>query len=258
MKLIIFHNQVQKQSLNYVVTMFCKKIISKEVNVKRSKIYKCCVISVLFILLSGLAHADEYSLNNVLDDFIGTYTPVQYDNILSSTRSHYDAMLSNNGQYHDILLLNENICYSNLNFHDGYAIRKNEFDNYNFVTNAKGKFIIDNNGNSYRKISDNIGSSGYADFTSYVLNIIFEDALAFNNVSLEGTKVIIDHIEYTTILDSVFFETDEVSLWMRGQGNTYALVLEGISAKLYKSEREQMTSSVSEDYMMEFPIIFLE
>jgi len=215
---------------------------------------KYCVI--LFLFLSSIAYANDFNLENVLDDYIGTYVPVQYDNILISTRSHYEAMLSNKDQYHDILLLNKSICYSNLKFHDGYAIPRKEFKDFNFVINKNGEFIIDNNGNSYKKISENVGTSGYVDFSSYVLNVIFEDAQAFENITLDRNKVIINNIEYTINLDSVFFETEGVSVWLRGNGNLYALKLDEVSAKLFKSESEEITKLVSENYIMEFPLFY--
>lgn len=211
---------------------------------------------ILFLLISSFSYADDFELENVIDDYIGTYIPVQYDNILKSTKSHYDAMLSNRSQYHDILLLNENICYSNLNFHDGYAIPRTVFEQFNFITNENGTFILDNNGNSYRKISENIGSYGYVDFDAYVLGVIFEDAQAFNYVTLDNDIVIINNIEYSIILDSVLFETEGVSVWLRGDRRLYALKIDEISAKLFESNREEISSLVSKNYIIEFPLFF--
>jgi hypothetical protein len=211
---------------------------------------------ILLIFITGTVNADDFTIENVPVDFIGTYIPVQYDNMLHVSRSHYNAMLSSQNQYHDILLLHENICYSNLNFHDGYAIRRTEFDQYTFVTNQSGRFLIDEKGNSYRKISDNIGSSGYADFGQYVLNIIFSDIQMHNSIQIENDSVIIDGVQYSIILDSVFFQTEDVSLWLRGNDALYALIMDGVSAKLYESYRDGIISKVSDQYITDFPLFF--
>lgn len=216
---------------------------------------KYCVVLFLFFL-SCFAFSYEFDLEDVSEEFLGTYIPMQYDNILISTRSHYDAMLSNEQQYYDILLLNKNICYSNIHFHDGYAILKEVFEDFRFIENTKGKFIIDNNGNSYRKISENVGNSGYVDFGSYVLAIIFEDVQALNDIVLNKNKIVIDRVEYSIILDSVFFETEGVAIWLRGNGNLYALVKDGIAAKLFESENERHRNLVSEKSLMEFPLFY--
>ncbi|OJF75645.1 MAG: hypothetical protein BKP49_11075 [Treponema sp. CETP13] len=217
--------------------------------------FKRCVV-IFFFFLSSFAFSDDFKLTNVPDEFIGTYVPVQYDNVLKSSRSHYEAMLSNRKQYHDILLLNKDICYSNVGFHDGYAIKKEEFEDYRFVTNTKGLFIIDNNGNSYRKISNSIGNDGYVAFYSYVLKVIFQDAQALDYITLDKSNVIIDNVKYAVILDPFFLETKNISLWLRGPENLCALVSDGIGARLYEAKKEGHTSVVSKNCIKEFPLFY--
>ena len=52
---------------------------------------------------------DEFYLKNVSPEYIGTYIPVQYDNILKKTRSHYAALFSNDGDYHAVLYVQKYI-----------------------------------------------------------------------------------------------------------------------------------------------------
>lgn len=220
-----------------------------------NKRFSFCIL-LFYFLFTSIATADDYTLEDVQIEFIGTYIPLQYDNILRTTRNHCEALQSSSDQYHDILLLNENICYSNAGFHDGYAINKEIFNDFRFVENAKAKFIVDNNGNSYRKISNNIGTSGYHDFEAYVLSIIFADAQSLKNVSLKGNKVIINNVEFSAILDLVFFETKGVSLWLFGNREQHALKIKGISANIFESDYEGISRSVSDRRFMEFPMFY--
>lgn len=113
--------------------------------------------------MTNLVFSDDYQLENIPDDFIGTYIPVQYDIILHTTRSHYKAMNSKNkNQYHDILLLNKNRCYSDAGFHDGYAIPTDQFKQYTFVTNNASKFLIDEKGYFFKTPELSIFFEGFS------------------------------------------------------------------------------------------------
>ncbi len=57
------------------------------------------------------------------------------------------------------LLLGAHKCYSDLAFHDGYAIPAKDFKNFRFVKNENGTFCVDQNGFSYRKIADKLSVS---------------------------------------------------------------------------------------------------
>lgn len=212
---------------------------------------------LLFIfLVKTYMYSDEFFLADVPADYIGTYVPIQYDNLLKTTRSHYEAMLANKNQYHDILLLQSGKCYSDVNFHDGYAVPLSEFKDFRFASNTRGMFIPDNNGNSYKKISGNTGAQGYKDFDAYVISVIFEDAVYMNNITLRGNLILIDSVEYSVILDSVFFQTDEVSLWLHSEGKKYALVIDGISAKIHESKDEGRQCVLTENYITKFPLFY--
>jgi len=217
------------------------------------KDWKIKIFLLLFYVNSLCIFSDEYVLQNIPIEFTGTYIPVQYDNILKSTRNHFQAMLSNKRHYHDILLLDNDQCRSNAGFHDGYAIQKSEFKDFSFVSNSNGKFIIDNNGNSYRRISETIG---YDEFEKYVIDVIFEDAQSLKNIVLNRNKVVINNVEYSINLDSTFFETTGVSIWLYANRKFYALRIQGISAKLYEAERDEVSVSVSDTIISEFPMFY--
>ncbi len=182
---------------------------------QKKRFYAAAIFLCLCALLFSRSKKDEFYLKNVPSEYIGTYIPVQYDNILKKTRSHYAALFSNDGDYHDVLYVQKHICYSDLRFHDGYAITAEEFGTYSFITKKSETYIINANGNSYKKIGDN---HNFTDVRRYVLRFIFEDALQLKNVELtEQARIIINGVEFEPVLDPAFFETDGVALWLRSE-----------------------------------------
>lgn len=215
--------------------------------------------AVLFVCLCVLifpqSKNNEFYLKNVPSEYIGTYIPVQYDNILKKTRSHYAALFSNDGDYHDVLYVQKHICYSDLRFHDGYAITAEEFNTYSFITKKSGTYIIDRNGNSYKKIGDNHNST---DVRRYILSLIFEDAIQLKNVEFtEEASIIINGVEFNPVLDPVFFETDNTALWLISEHREWvALKMEGIGAALYKANERDVYVSISDTVEFDFPMFY--
>ncbi len=216
------------------------------------KTLKIYTVFIIFFLLITELFAGEYTLNNVPREFIGTYIPTQYDTLLRATKNHVKAVKAAYKEYHDILFLDKNICYSDAGFHDGYAIPAAKFKDFRFVENTAGKFILDDKGNSYRKLSDK--PKGYDDFEAYILSVTFEDALTLKNVSLKANKITINHVEFSVLLDINFFEREGVSLWLKGKNGFYALVKNGISAKIYESYSKSPEILVSNKYLLSFPV----
>ncbi len=213
-------------------------------------------ILLIFTVCSRTFCYDTCTLKNVPNEFIGTYIPMQYDNVLKATRSHIQALRASTDEYHDILMLDKNICYSDAGFHDGYAIPTEQFQHFRFVKNRSGTFIVDDNGNSYRKISDH--PKGYADFEAYLLSVIFEDAVSLKNVSLRGDTVTINNQKFNVILDLNFFETEGVSLWLRRNADEYALLIDGVSAKIVESYRKNKSPEtvLSNRCVVSFPLFY--
>ena len=221
-----------------------------------------CAAALFLCLCADLfsqSKNNEFYLQNVPSAYIGTYIPVQYDNILKKTRSHYAALFSNDGNYHDVLYVQKHICYSDLRFHDGYAITAAEFNSYSFITKKSGMYIIDGNGNSYKKIGAN---HDYIDVCQYVVNLIFEDALQLKNVELtSNATIIINDIEFDPVLDPVFFETDSAALWLRSEHRGLAALKRKESgAALYKVndkvDERDIYVSISDTVEFDFPMFY--
>jgi hypothetical protein len=94
-------------------------------------------------------------LNSIDDDFIGVYLPVEYIDSLNKTKNHSLSMhLNDRSRYHDVLSVNKNIIYSDLKFHDLYAIKATEVNLFQFLKNGEDLIIKDNNGYVYKKIGN--------------------------------------------------------------------------------------------------------
>jgi hypothetical protein len=177
------------------------------------KSFSFLLIFVSFSVFSQNIDSTFY-LNTIDDDFLGTYLPIGYINSLYETGNHSISMhLNDRGLYHDVLSVNQNIIYSNLKWHDQYAVPAAEGKNYQFIKNDEGRIIIDNNGYSYRKIGDDPFSYSTAAGT-FVANIIFKDVIEQGiGVYAENGKVIIPFLHfflnedtYLINLDDMFYE----------------------------------------------------
>lgn len=216
---------------------------------------------LLCCFLIGVLYADDYTLPNVDSRYIGTYIPVDVDNQLKKTKLIYDALSLGYPVHHDVLFLGKNKCYSDAGFHDGYAITSIEFKKFRFVENDNGIFCIDDKGNSYRKISDTLNERGYGytEYRNYVLNVVFDFAKDMKNIQIKGSEIVIDGVEYSVNLDTVFWETENVVLWLTANKQSYALVKNGINGELHGCKRaeDEFYWLVDENVIKEFPLMFV-
>jgi len=96
----------------------------------------------------------DFILENIGNEFIGVFLPVEYIVTLKNTRNHSLSMHNNNWRYHDVLAVFDNSIFSNLRFRDRYAIRASEGNLFQFRIEDGETKIIDSNGYSYIKISN--------------------------------------------------------------------------------------------------------
>jgi hypothetical protein len=150
----------------------------------------------------------RYYISTIDDDFMGTYLPIEYITSLNETKNHSISLhLNDNSMYHDVLSVRKNIIYSNLKWHDQYAIQSTEGNTYQFIRNGEERIIIDHNGYSYRKIGDD-SVSYYSTVDKFVANIVFKEAIE------HGTGLIVS--ERTVKIPFLYFflneDTFEVNL----------------------------------------------
>lgn len=222
---------------------------------------KTLIFTVLMIF-SRFVFADDYTLTEVEDKFVGTYIPVDVDNQLKKTKLFYDALALGYPIHHDVLFMGKNKCYSDAGFHDGYAITVGEFKNFRFVENAAGYFCLDDKGNSYKKISDKLNERGYGyeDYKNYVLNVLFDFAKDFKNLEIKGDKVIIDNVEYSVNLNGVFLQSKDVALLLVSERQSHALIKNGVNGELHdlKKDEDEFFWLADEKVIKEFPLMFVK
>ena len=205
-----------------------------------NNIKKVCFICFLFLVFNLSAAADEFELNNVKDEYIGTYIPVDLELRLYQSKKFYESLLASRKygttRPHDVLYLKKNICYSDLGFHDGYAIQSKDFRDYKFITGKGGIFCIDNKGYLYRKISNN--EYGYSDYVEYVMKILLSNFLKSSEIQIDGSNLQINDKEYQVNLDGVFLDTSNAVIWLFSDMH-YVLEKNGIDGELYTSKMDE-------------------
>jgi hypothetical protein len=196
---------------------------------------------VISLNLFSQTISQEYYLNNIEDDFIGVYLPTEYIDSLMETKNHSISMhLNNNRKYHDVLAVFKNIIYSNSKWHDQYAIKSSEGNLYSFEK-VENNVIIDNNGNSYKKIGDD-PREYYSIVRNYVANIIFNDIFEKKIcVYISDKEIVIPFLyfftgvdNYEINLDDMFYEKgSSILLYNRQQHEMVYLVIDGTNYLFY-------------------------
>lgn len=215
----------------------------------------------LFVGCLSVAFSDEKTLPDVNSEYIGTYFPVDIENSLKFTKLFYKSLNLGYPIHHDVLYLGKNICYSDVHFHDGYAIDAKDFKNYRFVTNENGTFCIDQNGNSYKKIASALEKNGYSynSYAEHVTKTLLDFAKDMKNIQIKNDTLTIDNISYNIILDGMFLETKNVAICLRNNNDFYALVKNGFNGELHKEidKDGERWYSIDSKVIKEFPLMFV-
>ncbi len=223
-----------------------------------NNIKKVCFICFLFLVFNLSAAADEFELNNLKDEYIGTYIPVDLELRLYQSKKFYESLLASRKygttRPHDVLYLKKNKCYSDLGFHDGYAIQNKDFINFKFITGKGGIFCIDNQGYLYRKISNN--EYGYSDYVEYVMKILLSNFLKSSEIQIDGSNLQINDKEYQVNLDGIFLDTSNAAIWLFSDMH-YVLEKNGIDGELYTSKEYEHKEGRTKDVLIaKFPGLF--
>jgi hypothetical protein len=205
------------------------------------------IIFVFMYLVISLSlysqNKDEFHLGAINNDFIGVYLPIEYIDSLKNTKNHSLSLhLNDKKRYHDVFAVDKNIIYSNLKWHDQYAIKATEVNSFQFTKKGEDVIIIDNNGYSYKKIGNN--PNRYSSIVrAFVGNIIFEDVLRDKiGLSVLDDEVVIPFLysftaqdSYTINLDDMFYEKNiNILLYNRNDRSCIGLSIEGGGYLFYK------------------------
>lgn len=224
---------------------------------KRNKKLYLIVILILFSA-KIFAADDEYKLTNVKKEYIGTYIPVDLELRLYQSKKFYESLYvsRNYGKTrpHDILYLHEDKCYSDVAFHDGYAIENEAFKNYKFLVDKNNVFCIDDNGYLYRKITNE--SHGAKEYVEYVMKILFFNYQNSSEIKINGNLITINGTEYAVILDGNFFSTTDAVIWFYSDKN-YVLIKNGNDGELFSGKDDDNYFITTKDELItRFPGMF--
>jgi hypothetical protein len=142
---------------------------------KRNKIY----FSIALTFLSVIIYSQEFNVPDFPSDKMGTYAPVLFINEFEKTNNYRESMAINKNRYYDVICINKNIVYSNLNFHDQYAIGPSDVRLFIFGKNNGKMELTDKDGYTYIKISNDLNY--YRAYRSYVNNHFFKILNNFHN-----------------------------------------------------------------------------
>jgi hypothetical protein len=132
---------------------------------------KKIIFSVILLFLSVMIYSQNFNVPDFSNDKIGTYMPILFINEFNRTNNYREAMIINQNRYYDVVCINKNIVYSNLNFHDQFAIKPDDVKLFTFNENNGIIKLIDRNGYKYIKISDDLNY--YNVYRIYINNHIF-------------------------------------------------------------------------------------
>jgi len=218
-----------------------------------------------FVLLNcfGILFADDCTLPDVEDKYIGTYIPVDIEEYIKLTKDFYGALQLGYPKHHDVLYLGKNICYSDAHFDDGYALDADVFKDYHFEETKEGIFCVDKNGLAYRQISNFVNEygQGYAEYMQYVNQLIKNSDNEMKNYRVSSDKLILDDIEYEIIPNRVHFDCNNVVFWLFSKKTGYrALVKNGLNGELHESYRNEndFCYHPEKESTKVFPLMFLD
>lgn len=150
------------------------------------KMKKILLFLCLFISFStSKITAGERDLQNVPKEYLGTYLPVDYINLLKKYNSHQKALMEIASTHYDVLCLSESKCYSTVLYSDGYAVLASDFQKWIFKTEKNEKFIIDENNFLYKRISEETSEEAACEFVLEYIFSLYPEA----NVSIDGDTV---------------------------------------------------------------------
>jgi hypothetical protein len=162
---------------------------------------------------------NEYSLN-IDPDFIGVYLPIEYIEAITQTKNHSLTVHSENAKYHNFLNVKINMIYSDLGWHDSYAIKKVDNDKFQYLVEGDDHTIVDNNGYHYVRMSTDTENS-YRVINEYVINIILKDLIDQRKVIIKDNFVIIESKQFEVSLDDMFMPKDNNLILYNREEKTY-------------------------------------
>ena len=193
-------------------------------------------IFMLFITVSVFAE-------EIPKKFYGTYLPEKYIKALKEHKIHIKALLENNKTYYDILCITEyngrDTIFSNLGFHDQFAIDEIEF-HHNWK-NKDSKIITDKKNNKYIKISD--GTDYYDEISKFISKEIFSKKKYKNKGNvlkvLNSGNIVFNNNEYFINLDHMFRNEQYDEFYFIQDKEVKYILIKQVDTKIVVTEIEK-------------------
>jgi hypothetical protein len=176
-------------------------------------------LATILVSLSTLVFPQNFYVPDFQDEMMGTYMPAVFIGEFTRTNNYYLAMSINNSRYYDVICINKNIVYSNLSFHDQFAINADDVKLFTFTRNNGLLELTDKNGYRYIKISDD--TNYYRAYRNYVNNHFFTilDRISQNIVKKTEDGFIFDERRWLINLDVYNYPRDDNFMYFNERRN---------------------------------------
>ena len=176
---------------------------------------------------------DEYQVE-IQDEYLGVYLPVEYIDNITEYKNHSVAIHSANANYYNFLNVTKNIIYSDVKWHDGYAIESEVNDLFKYISDGENYTIIDDKGYKYIRISSDTVHA-YKVIDGYVMNVILQPLIKQKKLEIVDGKLDINGTKYEVVLDDMFYPKDDNLLFFNRETKTMlGMKITGKSYIFYK------------------------
>ena len=195
-------------------------------------------MAIFMLLITVFAFA-----GGIPQKFYGTYLPEKYIEALKEYKIHIKALLKNENTYYDILCITKyngrDTIFSNLDFHDQFAIDEIEF-RHNWK-NKDSKIITDKKNNKYIKISD--GTHYYDEISKFISKEIFSKKKYKNKNHvlevLDTGNILFNNNEYCINLDYLFRNEKYDEFYFKQDKEVKYILIKQVGQKIIVTEIEK-------------------
>ena len=167
-------------------------------------------------------------------EFFGTYLPDLYIEQIRISKNHSKTIHSSDANFYSLFSVRPDAIYSDLRWHDGFAIRYLDGVRFRFFLKDGIHKIEDENGYYYTRISENYRDS-YQEIDRFVLGIVFSQLLARGEAHVTDHGIEINGRSFRIMLDDMFFpKTLNALLFEEGSENYFGVVILGDVVTFYQ------------------------
>lgn len=196
---------------------------------------KLIIFLHLFFLILLNAYSQHYSLEelNVSEEYIGTYLPFDYINLLKQYKSHEKAMNELRNTHYTVIMPTSEGCFSDLRYCDRYAAKLQNVKKWEFKTQNDIQIIKDENGFEYKKISDK--PFAYTAIANYILTSLFSGYVS-NDFKIDDNYLIINNSLYKLHLNPSYTQ-ESIAVSLQNKTSSYFIRFTDTKLQLVKGKK---------------------